>query len=173
VVVRGGVVRSNRRTLASGTLITGEMLVGRGRGARVLRGLRVGRRVRVQSGLSPAVRVAVSGSVQLLRGGQLTTGDNTQLHPRTAVGIDRDGRRLHLVVVDGRSELSRGQTLRQLAELLRSLGDEDAINLDGGGSSTLIARDAAGVVAVRNRPSDGRERAVPNGLAFRYAPPPG
>jgi exopolysaccharide biosynthesis protein len=78
-----------------------------------------------------------------------------------------------VLVADGRSRASRGLTLLQLAKLMRSLGDEDALNLDGGGSSTMVARDAAGVVGVRNRPSDGRERSVPNGLGFRYTAPAG
>jgi exopolysaccharide biosynthesis protein len=111
--------------------------------------------------------------VQVLRNGLSTAPQNAELHPRTAIGIDRDQRRLHLVVADGRSTISRGLTLVQLAALLRSLGDEDALNLDGGGSSTMIARDATGVVAVRNRPSDGQQRRVPNGLGFRYTPPLG
>lgn len=171
VVVRGGRVRSNRATLSSGTTITGDLLVGRDGGADTLRRLRVGQRARVVRSLSVPAAVAVSGSVQLLRNGAYTTKDNGELHPRTAVGIDRDKRLLHLVVVDGRSETSSGQTLLQLATLLRSLGDEDALNLDGGGSSTMIARDPAGTTAVRNQPSDGQERPVPNGLGFRYTAP--
>ena len=103
----------------------------------------------------------------------MLTKDNGELHPRTAIGIDRDQRLLHLVVVDGRSESSSGQTLLQLANLLRSLGDDAAINLDGGGSSTMVAKDPVGVLGVRNSPSDGSPREVPNGLGFRYTPPPG
>jgi exopolysaccharide biosynthesis protein len=64
-------------------------------------------------------------------------------------------------------------TMVQLAQLLRTLGDEDALNLDGGGSSTMVARNAAGTVGVRNQPSEGRQRAVPNGLGFTYARPTG
>ena len=118
-------------------------------------------------------RVAVSGSAQLLRGGAVTTTDNGELHPRTAVGIDRDLRLLHLVVVDGRSATSTGQTLLQLANLLKSLGDEDALNLDGGRSTTMVARDETGLLGVRNSPAAGSERPVPNGLGFTYTPPGG
>lgn len=173
VVVRRGVVRSNRTRLSTRTRIRGLMLIGRGDGARRLRALRVGRRVRVQNSLTVSARVAVSGSVQLLRDGLPTAPQNAELHPRTAIGIDRDQRLLHLVVVDGRSTLSRGLTLLQLASLLQSLGDEEALNLDGGGSSTMIAKDTSGVVGLRNRPSDGQQRKVPNGLGFRYTPPRG
>ena len=117
--------------------------------------------------------MAVGGSVQLIRSGTVITKGNGELHPRTAIGIDRDLRLLHLVVVDGRSESSSGQTLLQLANLLRSLGDDAALNLDGGGSSTMVAKDPVGVLGVRNSPSDGSPREVPNGLGFRYTPPPG
>jgi exopolysaccharide biosynthesis protein len=63
--------------------------------------------------------------------------------------------------------------LLQLANLLRSLGDDAALNLDGGGSSTMAAKDPAGILGLRNSPSDGTQRAVPNGLGFRYTAPPG
>jgi hypothetical protein len=171
VSVRGGVVRSNHVTLSKGSAISGALLVGRGAGARRLQSLRVGQSVRIEKSLSLGARVAVGGSVQLIRGGEVLTADNGELHPRTAIGIDRDLRLLHLVVVDGRSESSSGMTLLQLADLLRSLGDDAALNLDGGGSSTMVAKDPAGLLGVRNSPSDGSERAVPNGLGFRYTAP--
>jgi exopolysaccharide biosynthesis protein len=76
-------------------------------------------------------------------------------------------------VVDGRQDFSRGLTLVELARLMRRLGAEAALNLDGGGSSTMVAADQAGVVGVRNSPSDGRQRAVPNGLGLTYTAPAG
>jgi exopolysaccharide biosynthesis protein len=59
-------------------------------------------------------------------------------HPRTSVGLSRDGRWLYIIVVEGRLPDFDGFTLNQLARLYRSLGVRDAINLDGGGSTTLI-----------------------------------
>jgi exopolysaccharide biosynthesis protein len=60
-----------------------------------------------------------------------------QRHPRTAMGVRADGTWV-LVVVDGRRPtVSIGMTLAELAELMKSLGCKDALNLDGGGSSTL------------------------------------
>ncbi|KAA0225284.1 hypothetical protein FCG40_01745 [Fimbriimonadia bacterium ATM] len=79
-------------------------------------------------------------------------------HPRTGIGITPDGEIL-FVVVDGRSSLSAGLSLSEFASLFRELGCTDAINLDGGGSSTLYV---AG--SVLNRPSDGTERRVGNAL---------
>ena len=88
-------------------------------------------------------------------------------HPRTAVGIASGGRRLLLVTVDGRQlPYSDGMTLRELAELLRSFGAAEALNLDGGGSTTLVVRERGGALAIANRPSDREgERPVANALA--------
>jgi hypothetical protein len=172
VRIRNNVVRSNRSGSTFGSVILDQTLIGRGKGAAALRELKVGQRVRVATSLSvPSARVAVSGSAQLVKRGKVTTTDNVELHPRTAIGIDRDMGLLHLVVADGRSESSSGLTLLQLADLMRSLGDEAALNLDGGGSSTLVAPDPEGIVGVRNTPSDGQERAIANGLGFRYTRP--
>jgi hypothetical protein len=90
-------------------------------------------------------------------------------HPRTAVGLAHDGRELQLVVVDGRQKpYSDGMTLREFAELFRSLGASQALNLDGGGSSTFVLADSSAPNGLRimNRPSDkAEERAVANALA--------
>jgi len=76
-------------------------------------------------------------------------------HPRTAVGVSRDGRTAWLFVIDGRHpEVSVGATLEELAELMIGFGAWTAYNLDGGGSTTMALR-GTGVV---NRPSDGVER---------------
>lgn len=84
-------------------------------------------------------------------------------HPRTAVGYDPERRRLWLVVVDGRQPPhSAGMTLPELAALFEALGASEAVNLDGGGSSSLVVGGR-----VRNRPSDAQgERAVANALAL-------
>lgn len=91
-------------------------------------------------------------------------------HPRTAVGIARGGKRLLLVVVDGRQPpYSDGMSLRELAELLLALGARDAINLDGGGSTTLVYADPVegGALKLANRPSDSAgERPVGDALAI-------
>lgn len=61
------------------------------------------------------------------------------LHPRSAIGIDKEGRYLYLVAVDGRQESSRGMRMSHLAELLIKLGCYTAVNLDGGGSTNMVA----------------------------------
>ena len=81
-------------------------------------------------------------------------------HPRTAVGISGDGRHLFLVVIDGRQQEGRGVTLAQLAEFMQEeLGACRALNLDGGGSSTMVID---GEVA--SNPSGGEEKWVANHL---------
>jgi hypothetical protein len=83
-------------------------------------------------------------------------------HPRTAVAYENGRGRLWLVVVDGRqAPFSVGMTLPELTDLLEALGADEALNLDGGGSSVMVVRGR-----VRNQPSDGTgERPVVNALA--------
>lgn len=97
-----------------------------------------------------------------------TTAFSVTRHPRTAVGVSGDGRRIWLVTVDGRQpEYSVGMSLLETANLLRDLGAVEAINLDGGGSTAMVIRDPrTGTLRVTNRPSDAEgERAVGNSLA--------
>jgi len=92
--------------------------------------------------------------------------------PRTALGIDAAGRKLWIVVVDGRQAgYSEGITLPELTALFTELGARSAINLDGGGSSTLVLGDVDGDERVANSPIHtsipGRERPVGNHLGVR------
>jgi len=81
-------------------------------------------------------------------------------HPRTGVGFSRDSSTLYLVTVDGRSESSSGMSLAELAALMRALGIYQGMNLDGGGSTTMVIRGR-----VVNSPSDSTgERTVGNAL---------
>ncbi|HTP00003.1 MAG TPA: phosphodiester glycosidase family protein [Anaerolineales bacterium] len=113
---------------------------------------------------------AISGETLLLMGGQLIPDLNdTVTQPRSAVGFSKNGRYLYLVVVDGRQPLySEGMTLKELAGLMQSLGANYAMNLDGGGSSTLVVQGSNGRPRVLNSPIDnyipGRERPVANHL---------
>lgn len=102
---------------------------------------------------------ALSGRPILVTRGELDVegldlfATSNQRQPRTAVGVSRDGRRVLLVVVDGRQDHSRGLTLYQLGRVLVELGAWRAINLDGGGSSVMYLRQAGGIVS---SPSPGR-----------------
>ncbi len=63
----------------------------------------------------------------------------TGYNPRSAIGISEDGQTLYLVAVDGRQTSSKGMTMQELARLMKSLGCYNAVNLDGGGSTNLVA----------------------------------
>jgi hypothetical protein len=122
---------------------------------------------------------ALSGNLMLVEAGQIlqlpALEENVRPDPRTAVGVDKSGRRLYLVVVDGRMPgYSEGITLQELAELLLSAGAHFAMNLDGGGSSTLAVQSPGGSPRLLNSPIHlgiiGRERPVGNHLGI-YASP--
>jgi uncharacterized protein YigE (DUF2233 family) len=103
-------------------------------------------------------RQAVSSGELLLVHGRNVAGTN-DLAPRTAIGIDRSGRKLIMLVVDGRrADFSVGMTGPQVADELAKLGCFDALMLDGGGSSTMVMRDAGDqTIHVLNHPSDGHD----------------
>jgi len=130
--------------------------------------LQPGDTITITASLTPdlsSAQAAVSGDPLLMAKGQILPGlDNTNRAPRTAVGFN--GTRCWLVVVDGRQpELSVGMSHRELAELMQRLGCTDAVNLDGGGSSTLWYQGQ-----VMNSPSDKRPRPVGNALVLSHTP---
>ncbi|MFF5445777.1 phosphodiester glycosidase family protein [Streptomyces sp. NPDC012888] len=140
-----------------------------------LEALRPGDRVRVAAGLAaadarPVPRSAIGGREPLVVAGKPRDHDrvrNNHPAPRTAVGFSGDGRSLRILTVDGRQRDSGGLTLTALGRLLRDLGAHDALNLDGGGSTTLLAtRPGEDALVLENSPSDGSPRRVPNGLAL-------
>lgn len=111
------------------------------------------------------VTSAVGGGPRLLVDGQVSVdwaaegfdaGFAGSLNPRTAVGTSRDGRHLFLVTVDGRQAFSKGVSLPGMAQILKRYGAWNAINLDGGGSTTL----AADGLTVSSPSGDGAERPV-------------
>ena len=172
VVVRGGHVVANRTHFPFELTVRDLVLVGRGDGAAELARLRVGQRLSAKVSLSEDVAMAVTGNMFILRDGTRVAKDDIDLHPRTAIGIDHDTGQLLLLVVDGRQAISRGLTMKELAKLFQRLGAEDALNLDGGGSSIMVARQGDGSLAVLNSPSDGHPRPVANGLEVTYDAPP-
>ena len=88
---------------------------------------------------------------------------SAQRHPRSAVGFSRDSATVYLVAVDGRQNASAGMTLVELGDFLVSIGVFQGMNLDGGGSTTLVIDGQ-----VVNRPSDQTgERTVGNAILVR------
>lgn len=105
------------------------------------------------------IRHAVGGYVRLVDSGRLKGENNpSDIGPRTAIGHCRESRYVIMLVIDGRRPLhSIGTTMRETAELLRYFGAWEAINLDGGGSSTMILiNPESGESELLNIPSDQR-----------------
>ncbi|MEV4440659.1 phosphodiester glycosidase family protein [Streptomyces sp. NPDC049577] len=170
VTVRGSRVVDTSRAPGRGTIPRGTtVLVGREEGARELRRLSIGDRVRITQELRAdrhdGIRCALGG-FPLLRGGRPLPGlDGTASTVRTAAGLADHGRRLYLLALDGAVAYRSGLTVAELARTMRGLGAVDAFNLDGGGSSTMVTRGRNSAHAtVRNHPSGGAERPVPNGI---------
>ncbi|MEU5987530.1 phosphodiester glycosidase family protein [Spirillospora sp. NPDC047418] len=176
VTVRRGVVTGVSDAVGAGAIPAGTtVLVGREKGADALRRLRPGDRVRVSYRFTGPVRFRFAvGGFPILRDGEPLDGLSPNgPAPRTAAGVSRDGRHFYLLVADGRSERSGGLTVAELADLLDEVGADDGVNLDGGGSSALVARaPGAPSVTVRNTPSDGTERAIANGIGVFHKPTP-
>lgn len=116
------------------------------------------------------VREAVAGFGDIFENGHARSGlDNTTRASRTAIGIKADGT-VVMLMVDGRqAPYSVGMTMAEVAASMEALGCVEAVNLDGGGSSTFATQregepenEATAGLTLRCRPSDGYERKVSN-----------
>jgi hypothetical protein len=114
----------------------------------------------------------IGGNPDVVEDGKLAAGECSvsyfcRRNPRTGVGVREDGTIL-LVTVDGREASSAGMTPDQFGRLFRSLGATWALNMDGGGSTTMVVHDK-----VVNVPSDGYERPVGSSLLVLPGPDAG
>lgn len=122
---------------------------------------------------------ALSGKCMLIEAGASVAPDEPDLHPRTAAGIEADGKIL-LITIDGRETgRSEGMKLSEVADVLIGLGAQQGLSFDGGGSTTFVMADPASAAndpQVKNLPCDpfskanegkehGKERPVGNSLA--------
>src|SRR5690606_5787456 len=159
----------------------GVVLAARGPAEVLLEDLSVGEWLQFRLELAPPfdeVMEAVAGWPVIVQDGEalpLNNGDNlvSGRHPRTAVGFNDEY--IFIVTVDGRQNgWSNGMTLRELAAFMVELGATEALNLDGGGSTTMVLRPPGEVQpTVATRPSDGHERSVANALFVVSTAPPG
>lgn len=123
--------------------------------------------------LPPFTTEVVSGRPQVLRAGVVPTSFDCAdpdtiacvRAPRSALGLSDDNRRLWLVAVDGWQAGSAGMTAAELGRFLRDRGVRDAMLVDGGGASTLVATSGGPLV---NHPSDGVARPVALHLTVKY-----
>lgn len=178
-----GIVRETRDNFSSAPIpFNGGVLMGLNSAGEFLRMVKPGEQLTIRldlldensGGTKPAmewrkVREAVAGGPWLIKANKSlvkadyeAAGFNeafwNRRHPRTAVGVTKEGDLLW-VVVDGRQTHSQGATLPEMAAILKRYGAVEAINLDGGGSTSMVVQN----VNV-NSPSDGAERAVANSL---------
>lgn len=159
----------------------GVVLAGRGPAEVLLEDLSLGEWLQFQVELLPPfdqTAEAVAGWPVLIENGvvQPLNGSDTLVagrHPRTALGFNDEY--LFLVAADGRQPgYADGMTLAELAEFMAALGATEAVNLDGGGSTTMVLRPPGEErPVVVNRPSDGHERVVANALFVVSTAPPG
>jgi hypothetical protein len=173
VLVRGGrVVRVGRHAAAGAIRAGSYVLLGAGSGGRALARLRIGQAATLDYGQStPATvpfRFAIGGKYRLLRGGVVQGGLAVAPGaPRTAVGFSNGGHVMYLVVTEGPRAGVPGLDLPQLAVFMRGLGVRDAIDLDDGGSTTIVVRlPGHHGLTLLNRPADGSERRVANGIGL-------
>ena len=123
----------------------------------------------------PQTVQGIAGMDVVVKNGKSTISSQTKaypfkFYPRSLVGLDRAGTKLWLMVVDGKQPFySEGVTLEELAQLAVDLGCDRALNLDGGGSSTLVVKQN-GKIKVLNAPIHTRilmrERPIANHLGF-------
>lgn len=160
-------IRANQgdAPLAEGTVV----LSASGTKTALLSGLKVGDEITASFALSGEwhdVKVAIGGKGPLIKDGVVQTNVGPEgVHPRTAIGTKADGS-IVLFEIDGRAPgFSEGVTTEELARILKDIGVVNAMNLDGGGSSTFVARmpGTAGVKML-NQGSDGGERSTGNAL---------
>ncbi len=133
-------------------------------------------RVRISDRLpkTDGIRSAVAGFGIVLRKG-VVSGAEKPLHPRTAAAVSKDGRYLYLLVVDGRQKgYSEGASTREIGVMLKELGGWDGVNLDGGGTTTMVVEGKGGKPGVINRPIHGGipglERVSASHLGIRARP---
>jgi hypothetical protein len=173
VLVRHGRVARVSDRAGDGPIPSGDLvLLGAGRGGRMLAQLRLGHSVAVGYGQqtpAPApFRFALGGKRRLLRAGVVQSG--LPVAPeveRTAVGFSDGGLTMWLVATEGHDGGAADLDLPELAAFMRGLGVRDAVNLDDGGSTTIVSRlPGRSGLTLLNRPSDGSERRVANGIGL-------
>ena len=133
--------------------------------------------VQLDASISPdlqRLQFAIGAGSIILKDGQVV---NTNLnvagdHPRTGIGISKDKTEILLVTIDGRDDSFKGVSQEMFGAILRDLGAWNGVNLDGGGSTTMAVKPNGETKStIVNKPSDGSQRLVVNGVGvFSSAP---
>jgi hypothetical protein len=159
----GNMVIGNNKAVLSGHGVSGAFLVNN---------LFENDTIIVVLNLSPAllkIEQLIGGNTWLVQNG-IANQDNGDRHPRTSVGFNEDTTQFFMFVVDGRQPgFSVGMSYKELGDYMKTWGVHNGLNLDGGGSSTMVVRGS-----IVNSPSDiGGERSVANSLLLISTAPTG
>lgn len=167
VEIRDGLVTRVGTTVGGAVPAGSTILVGSGQAGLDLAGLRAGDPVTVAyqpvegtpTATEPSTaRDAIGAAEVVLRDGVPQASADTELRSRTGIGFSADGRTVWLVTVDD------GALISEVGRILAALGADDGLNLDGGGSTGLVAR-SAGQTAVSLR-GGFDDRNLPNALGI-------
>lgn len=159
----------------------GIVVMGRNEGANFIKNnFNIGDDIEFDINISPDIaniKAALGGGAILVKDGVIPSKFSHVIHgvqPRTAIGFTKDRKNLIMVAVDGRQTISRGLTMQELAKLMKDLGAYNALNLDGGGSTTMVVRPLAEKnTKVINNLSEGTQRYIANGIGIFTKNPPG
>jgi hypothetical protein len=162
-----------------GNLINSDesVLSGSGAGKTFLENLSVGQTVKVNMNIftlknsNPVpAKEMITGNALVLKDGILTVRNtnevyNSQLYPRTGIGMSQDGKKVFLIVIDKYGK-SVGANTTTMCGILKSFGAWNVASMDGGGSAQMMLNGN-----IVNNPADGKERAVANGwFVYHNAP---
>ncbi|MCD8089872.1 MAG: phosphodiester glycosidase family protein, partial [Clostridiales bacterium] len=116
------------------------------------------------------IEFGISGGGEILRNGETIANGEiispSARNPRTCIGVSQDKSKIIILCIDGRVK-GIGATTYECSEIMRELGAYDAIQLDGGGSTTMVIKPQDGdSLEVVNTPSDGSQRAVANAVGI-------
>lgn len=176
VVVSGGVIQEFRRNMPPAEIPEDGcvLVVSEGSTMFLANNFQIGDPIRFDYYMTPYLfnaETAFGGGAMLVYEGKAVTSYSHTVagnHPRSAIGTDKDGKTLYLVTVDGRQDVSLGMRMSTLANLMIELGCYTAVNLDGGGSTHMVASTVTNEnLHTVNSPSENR--AVINAVGVTYS----
>ncbi len=175
VVVEDGIITEFRRNLPPCEIPENGCILAVSEGSSMFfaNNFEVGDEIKFDYYITPDISssdIAFGGGAILVSEGKALTSFShniTGYNPRSAIGISEDGKTLYLVAVNGRQEESRGMSMTELALLMEELGCHTAVNLDGGGSTNMLASTVWNEkIHTVNSPTENRK--VINSIGLTY-----
>ncbi len=175
VVVDGGKVCEMRRNMPSVKIPENGcvLVVSEGSNMFFANNFQIGDDIRFDYYITPDIQkaeAAFGGGAMLVQDGNIVKTFSHVIsgyNPRSAIGMSKDGKTLHMVALDGRQTSSRGMTMSELATLMSELGCYNAVNLDGGGSTNMVSSNIWNKdLTSANSPTENRKVINAVGLSF-------